>query len=53
MQAKITDILRKHQLSITESRKKILALFCETGNALAHGDIELNSSVVGDRVCVY
>src|SRR3989339_48549 len=53
MEAKITAILRKHQLSITEARKKILSLFWETGNALAHGDIEQKSSEDFDRVTIY
>ncbi|MBP7345970.1 Fur family transcriptional regulator [Sediminibacterium sp.] len=53
MEEKVTAILKKHQLSITEARKKILSLFWETGNALAHGDIEQKSSEDFDRVTIY
>ena len=44
MQDKISDILKRNHLSITEARKKILGLFWESGNAMAHGDIEQKSS---------
>jgi Fur family ferric uptake transcriptional regulator len=53
MQDKINDILKKNHLSITEARKKILALFWESGNAMAHGDIEQKSSEEFDRVTIY
>jgi len=53
MQANITEILRKHQLSIKKKKKKILSLFWETGNAMAHGDIEQKSSADFDRVTIY
>ncbi len=47
------DILKQSGLSITESRKKILDLFLETDGALAHADIEKNTSSAFDRVTVY
>ena len=53
MQNRITDTLKKHQLSITDSRKKILSFFLETGSALAHADIEQKSSTEFDRVTIY
>jgi Fur family ferric uptake transcriptional regulator len=53
MQNRITDTLKKHQLSITDSRKKILSFFLESGSALAHADIELKSSTEFDRVTIY
>jgi len=36
----VDDILRRNNLSVTESRKKILNLFINVQGALAHGDIE-------------
>ena len=53
MQDKISDILKRNHLSITEARKKILGLFWESGNAMAHGDIEQKSSDEFDRVTIY
>ena len=47
------SILKKTGLSITESRKKILELFLDTGGALAHADIEKNTDAAFDRVTVY
>ena len=47
------DILKQSGLSITESRRKILDLFLETDGALAHADIEKNTSSAFDRVTVY
>ncbi len=41
MDAQIDNILKRSQLSVTGSRKRILELFLATnGGALAHGDIE-------------
>jgi Fur family ferric uptake transcriptional regulator len=53
MQNRITDTLKKHHLSITDSRKKILSFFLESGSALAHADIEVKSSTEFDRVTIY
>ena len=39
MEAQIDEILRKNQLSVTGSRKRILELFLMSNGALAHGDI--------------
>ena len=47
------DILKQSGLSVTESRKKILNLFRDANGALAHADIEKNTSAVFDRVTVY
>ncbi len=47
------DILRQSGLSVTDSRKKILDLFLATDGALAHADIEKNTSNTFDRVTVY
>ncbi len=50
---KSTELLKKKHLSITESRKKILSIFLETKDALAHGDIEKKASEKFDRVTIY
>lgn len=47
------EILKKNQLSITESRKKILELFYKSKGALAHADIEKQTGTNFDRVTVY
>jgi Fur family transcriptional regulator, ferric uptake regulator len=53
MKASINDILKKSQLSITSSRKKILELFLVNNGALSHGDIEKKAAEKFDRVTVY
>jgi Fur family ferric uptake transcriptional regulator len=52
-QNSINEILRRKQLSVTESRRKIMSLFLETADALAHGDIEKKAGEKFDRVTVY
>lgn len=47
------ETLKKHQLSITDSRKKILEMFVRSKNALAHADIEHESGTEFDRVTIY
>lgn len=47
------NILKKNNLSITDSRKKILELFLKETGALAHADIEKNTGEIFDRVTVY
>ena len=47
------NILRKNQLSITDSRKKILELFQGNKGALAHHDIEALTGEKFDRVTIY
>lgn len=47
------DILKKNNLSVTDSRKKILELFLKNSGALAHADIEKNTGEIFDRVTVY
>jgi Fur family ferric uptake transcriptional regulator len=49
----VNEILRKNQLSVTESRKLILELFIHSSGALAHADIEKRSGEKFDRVTVY
>ncbi len=49
----VNDILRRNNLSVTESRKKILNLFLNETGALAHGDIEKKAGEKFDRVTVY
>lgn len=53
MEARIASLLKRNQLSVTESRKKILELFLEAGTALAHQDIEKRSQSLFDRVTIY
>ncbi len=50
---RLPDILKRNQLSVTDSRKKILELFLSSPGALAHADIEKGTSEVFDRVTVY
>jgi Fur family ferric uptake transcriptional regulator len=40
METRIHDILKRNQLSVTDSRTKILELFLQQEGAVAHGDIE-------------
>lgn len=51
--ADVLDILKKNQLSVTSSRKKILELFLQSNGALAHADIEQKTGSSFDRVTVY
>lgn len=53
MTEQISELLRKHQLSVTESRIKILELFLKADNALEHHDIEVKTREKFDRVTVY
>lgn len=49
----IQVLLKRNQLSITDSRSKILELFLQQNGALAHADIEKKSGASFDRVTVY
>ncbi len=49
----VLSILKKNQLSVTESRRKILDIFLSHDGALAHADIEKNTDASFDRVTVY
>ena len=49
----IADLLKKNQLSVTDSRKKILEYFFGANGALAHADIEKMSGDKFDRVTIY
>lgn len=53
MSEQVIALLRKHHLSVTESRMKILSLFLESDSALAHHDIDLKTKEKFDRVTVY
>jgi Fur family transcriptional regulator, ferric uptake regulator len=48
-----SSILKKHQLSNTVSREKILDLFLNSKGALAHGDIEKQTDDAFDRATIY
>ncbi len=52
-EAAIARTLKRNNLSVTDSRKKILQLFLENTGALAHGDIEKKAGEKFDRVTVY
>lgn len=49
----IDEVLRRSQLSVTDSRKKILELFHGNSGALAHSDIEKKTGEKFDRVTIY
>jgi Fur family transcriptional regulator, ferric uptake regulator len=51
--SEVNDILRRNQLSVTDSRKSILDLFMHSHGALAHADIEKQTGEKFDRVTVY
>jgi len=53
METKIEEILRHNNLSVTESRRKILNIFLTHTSALAHRDIEKQAGEKFDRVTVY
>ncbi|MCO5236905.1 MAG: transcriptional repressor [Chitinophagaceae bacterium] len=53
MEPHIEDLLRKNQLSVTDSRREILELFLQSDSALAHHDIESGTDEKYDRVTVY
>ena len=51
--SRLEEMLKRNQLSVTESRKKILQLFLAQEGALAHGDIEKRAGEKFDRVTIY
>jgi Fur family transcriptional regulator, ferric uptake regulator len=53
IETRIASLLKRSDLSVTESRRKILHLFLEQAGALAHGDIERKAGEKFDRVTVY
>lgn len=53
MQTEIRDLLKKYQLSVTESRQRILNLFLKSNGALSHSDIEKKIADGIDRVTIY
>lgn len=50
---RLNRLLHSRQLSATESRRKILALFLHSTDALTHGDIEKEVGERYDRVTIY
>lgn len=53
MSTDVLEILKRNQLSVTESRRKILDLFKNNNGALAHADIEKQTGEQFDRVTIY
>lgn len=53
MKNEVAEILKRNQLSVTDSRCKILELFRQTNGALAHADIEKKTGENFDRVTIY
>ncbi len=53
MSEQVIELLRKHRLSVTDSRTRILSLFLQSEAALAHHDIDLKTKEKFDRVTVY
>jgi Fur family ferric uptake transcriptional regulator len=53
VEQKIIDLLKRSNLSITDSRKKILESFFQENSALAHADIEDHVGEDFDRVTIY
>lgn len=53
MDKQISHILKRNELSVTDSRKRILELFIANNGALAHGDIEKKTGEKFDRVTIY
>ena len=51
--SRLNEILRHKNLSVTDSRRKILTLFLSTPDAMAHGDIEKKAGEKFDRVTIY
>ncbi len=49
----VEEILKKNNLSVTDSRQKIMGLFLTSNGALAHADIEKKTGESFDRVTVY
>src|SRR5690606_4837973 len=52
-QYSVNDLLKRFHLNVTDSRKKILQLFLNQSEALAHADIESKAGEKIDRVTVY
>ena len=53
METVVSEILKRNQLSVTDSRKRILEFFHHSNGALAHADIEKLSGEQFDRVTIY
>ena len=53
MYNQVNNILKRNQLSVTGSRKRILQIFLDNSGALTHGDIEKKTAEKFDRVTIY
>lgn len=53
METQVEQILKENSIANTDSRRRILELFLEQENALAHSDIEKKMGGALDRVTVY
>jgi len=53
MEKNVDELLRRNQMSVTGSRRKILELFLQQDGALSHSDIEKKAGEKFDRVTVY
>ncbi|TAL50409.1 MAG: transcriptional repressor [Chitinophagaceae bacterium] len=53
MNPRVKDILKRNDMSVTQSREKILNLFLTNTGAITHGDIEYKAGEKFDRVTVY
>lgn len=53
METSVLNILKRNQLSVTDSRKRILEVFQDNSGALAHSDIEKQTAEKFDRVTIY
>ena len=53
MKNEVAEILKRNQLSVTDSRRKILDLFRQNNGALAHADIETKTGEHFDRVTIF
>lgn len=49
----INEILKENNLSVTDGRKQILALFLHADGALSHADIENEADKKLDRITIY
>ncbi len=49
----VEEILKRNNLSVTDSRQKIMSLFLASTGALAHADIEKRTGESFDRVTIY
>jgi Fur family transcriptional regulator, ferric uptake regulator len=53
IEKKVVNIIKKHSLSNTETRRYVLTMFLTSNKAISHGDIEKQAADKLDRVTVY